>query len=171
MSNGQCSNEEDKILAAHDRFERAGTTEAKVQILGDNFRDHALNMVRKFSGLYKRLPWRPWMLNVLAGVGILGFAGFIWAASAFNKDVQNTQKCSAEAKQTALEAKTAVVQVRDDLTGQLKPVSEASAVANAKLDMLLESRGMSGPSRNRIRQAAVELGLSQDTTAHDSVGP
>ena len=171
MSNGQCSAEEDKILEAHDKFERAATAEDKIQILGDSFRDHALNVMRKFSGMYKRMPWRPWMLDVIAGVGVLGFVAVVWGASAFSKDVQSTKKCADEAKQIAIEAKTAANDVRVELMGQLKPVSEASAVANAKLDMLLESKGMSAPSRSRIRRSAAELGLGKPDSIHqNSVG-
>lgn len=172
MSNGKCSEAEDKILKDYDEFTETLTTEGKVHLLGEQHRDGRLDTVRGFAALYHRLPWRPWMIPVISGIGVLGIASLIWAASAFNKDVIANKRCADEALQTAEEAKSAVVEARTDFTQQLKPVSEASVAANAKLDMLLEARGMNGPSRSRIRRSAVALGLASDsTTNQDSTPP
>jgi len=172
MSNGKCSEAEDKILGNHDVFVAEPTLDGKVQKLGENFRDGRLDTVRQFAQLYHRLPWRPWMLTIMASIGVLGIAGAIWATSAFNTNVQTrieqNKGSAAEAKQTASDAHVKAEQVREDLTQQLKPVSDATVAANAKLDMLLEAKGMSAPSRSRLRKSAVALGLTPDSTNQDS---
>lgn len=159
MSNGKCSAEEDKILDNHDAFMAAPTLDSKVQILGENFRDGRLSTVRSFSELRRLLPWRPWMIQLAGGFSLMVLLGLAWGASAINKDVQRSKECADEAVVTATEAKTIAAKV-----------SEATAAANAKLDLLLESKHISGPSRGQIRRAAVELGISipADSVNNDS---
>ena len=160
MSNGdeQCNKEENEILSNHDAFLAAPTLDAKVQRLGENFRDGRLATVRSFAALRRLLPWRPWMVKVIASVGVLGVLGFVWAASSFSKDVQANKKCADKAQATADEAKAATA-----------VVGEAAAVTNAKLDLLLSEKGIARPSRIQILRSAEELGLpAVDTASQDS---
>lgn len=171
MSNGKCGADEDKILENHDAFLAEPTLDGKVMRLGENFRDGRIATVRGFAALRRLLPWRPWMLRVLAGVGVVGVVGVIWAASAFNTEVKTNVRsnkiCAEEAKAAAHEAHEKAVAVKEDLMGQLRPVSEASAIANAKLDMLLDARGIGQPSKAAIRASRSRLGLDS-LTAIDS---
>jgi len=158
MSNGKCNEDEDRILRNHDAFIAEPTLDGKVMRLGENFRDGRLDTVRRFASLYRRLPWRPWMLSVMASIGILGAATMIWAASSFHAEVKQNEKDTVCAQTTADAAKE-----------QAHKLGEATAAANAKLDMLLEARGIRSPGRDRIQASMRNLGIVPDSTKQDSI--
>ena len=158
MSNGKCNEDEDRILTNHDTFLAEPTLDGKVLRLGENFRDGRLDTVRRFASLYRRLPWRPWMLSVMASVGVLGLATMIWATASFHAEVKQNEKDTICAQTTADEAKE-----------QVNKLGEATAAANAKLDMLLESRGIRSPGRERIEASMRNLGIVPDSTKQDSM--
>lgn len=114
------------------------------------------------------IPLRPWMAKAAGGVGVLGAAGLIWAASAVVKDMNGT-KVAVAANADSIAAVRRQAALNDDaLREEMKPLSEGMAVTNAKLDMLLRSSGMRGPSRHQLRAARVELGLPPDSTTQDT---
>lgn len=162
-ANGRDSAEVKKLMEDYDRIVDAPDLDVKVKILGALIQGHAVSNLNRFREIRARLPWRPWMLKVVASFGAAGIAAIIWGASAFSSQVNATSRDACEAKQTAIEAKSDAVQVKDGLMAKIEPIAKATAVNYAMLHMLLKSRGLELPSENTILRVQKQLELLPDS--------
>jgi hypothetical protein len=152
---------EDNILLGHDRFMRAKSTDEKVQILGENLKDTSLCTVRKIDDLYKRLPLRPWMRNLAAGISVVALALLFWrvavAYTCLTRDIDDVQQ-----------QQTVASEERDELVISNNQTRDALIWNNASLSILLQSSGLQLPGKEDIARSAKLLGLKPEPTAKES---
>jgi hypothetical protein len=118
--------------------------------------------------LRDRLPWQPWMARAFGpGIVTLLFGVGVWLY-ALNARTITAETCNVKQDEKIERVEQRAVARMDSMTAKWEPLMTGLAVTNAKLDMILDSKGQGRPSRSRIARARRELGLPVDSTAHDS---
>jgi len=123
-----------------------GSLDVKVKILRSFVFGHGLAVLEHISRIYRRLPRRPWIINLLGSVSLVGLLGLAFAGGALNHQVKSNTEAARKAREEAALAASGTI------------------ASNAKLDMLLDARDLGRPTTARLRAMRARLGFPRDST-------
>jgi hypothetical protein len=152
MANGNGRDSNENLMAALQEVLDEPTQESKLDHLTKFTFGNAATVLKQIRHLRACLPWQPWMVRIFGGVGIVGVAGVVWAAAGFNANYRETAKKAIETS-VHLEAVEASANARFDR------LARGMVSTDAKLDLLLQARGIKAPTERQLEAAQARLGL------------